>query len=335
MRFVTNIGSGVEQQPEDGPPAANPNQMEANSPNQPGTSSASVSGSDERAVSARNIKQETNRITENNVPNGQDLTIVIFDGDSSLDVDETRGDLQIESENEGETHGNECDNSMGGNDFDDLCSALAYDSDDDIEEQIQKEFDYLVSIGKMLPLPISVKEEESGNDEHDQDNVTCEVEATDPKNVNVDGQVNVVIDSNAADLPKQIETVVNVSKEGGQTNENSGSEEAGSSNNAGDKILVQTSTEKNMNDGVAAANKDDDFNIVAGYFEVKFLVMNENEYTLLNIPLNSNFCRQENGNRFFREASAGKWKIMFTVCLNTTIGCKMIRLDRIVLMKSS
>lgn len=44
--------------------------------------------------------------------------------------------------------------------FADLQNLLAYDSDDDIDEAIQKEFDYLVSLGK-LPAPIIVKVEES------------------------------------------------------------------------------------------------------------------------------------------------------------------------------
>lgn len=45
--------------------------------------------------------------------------------------------------------------------FDGLCSELAYNSDDDIDEEIQKEFDYLVTIGKVLPAPIVVKVEET------------------------------------------------------------------------------------------------------------------------------------------------------------------------------
>lgn len=48
--------------------------------------------------------------------------------------------------------------------FADLQDGLAYDSDDDVDEAIQKEFDYLVSLGK-LPAPILVKVEENGTNE--------------------------------------------------------------------------------------------------------------------------------------------------------------------------
>lgn len=48
-------------------------------------------------------------------------------------------------------------------DFGTLCSELAYNSDDDVDEQIQREFDHLVAIGKILPTPIIIKvEEENG-----------------------------------------------------------------------------------------------------------------------------------------------------------------------------
>lgn len=44
--------------------------------------------------------------------------------------------------------------------FDGLGQELIYNSDDDIDEQIAKEFDYLESIGKTLPQPVIVKVED-------------------------------------------------------------------------------------------------------------------------------------------------------------------------------
>lgn len=65
--------------------------------------------------------------------------------------------------------------------FEDLRNVLAYNSDDDVDEQIQKEFDYLVSLGK-LPMPMLVK------DEKDEESIAQAVagQATDSPSIESD-----------------------------------------------------------------------------------------------------------------------------------------------------
>lgn len=137
---------------------------------------ASNSGSDDVVCGEKssqmnlvNQTEATRHVDDASEMNGSDANQSVF-GDlsgfndqSALDLDaadkeevsnEVEATVQVDGVNEM--------NDSGG--FGELVSAVAYDSDDDIEDEIRKEFDYLVSIGVPLPKPKLFKIENQDED---------------------------------------------------------------------------------------------------------------------------------------------------------------------------
>lgn len=72
------------------------------------------------------------------------------------------------------------DGASSDDEFDELRTGLAYNSDDDVEAAINKEFDYLVSLGISLPAPIIVKIDPHSNAELNVDSASVEATAQPP-----------------------------------------------------------------------------------------------------------------------------------------------------------
>lgn len=170
--------------------------------------------------------------------------------------------------------------------FDDLRNVLAYDSDDDIDEAIQKEFDYLVSIGK-LPAPIMIKEEE------DTVSTSQEIPVLVRPNVNgIENGSSASADSNASN--SQMSTLSNDGHEDG-SGENANDEstasnvavsvdvvstssgpiagnEHGAVPNAADvpKAVVPKKEPAHSSSGNSSSNSNgsNEFDVVAGHFEL-------------------------------------------------------------------